>query len=304
MKTFKILISLGVLISFGSLSGYALFHFTNSNQSIDSFLTLEEFDSFKMHTVTFDALGLKWESGLTERTISVRNGKTISFDQIPPNPNGEFLDDIFESWTIDGVEPFDFETSIEDSILLFPIYQQQIITFEEITYVFHPVQEEIAVVTSEEDIVIANIRDHFDGFKVTRVLSGAFMQRYNLEEVNFGDNIELIDNIAFYQSFNIEGNLAFPSALSAIGSEAFAHCYGITSISFNDNIRTLGSGSFLGAIGLGFGQTIVLPSSIEYIDADAFASIADLNIDVSRVLEENLINFDSSWSGSANIIKN
>ena len=276
----KLVICLSILtgiLAFGATSALAIFVFENANANTEQGIHLDDFDSFFRKKIIFDPGTLSWSGDSAPRVEYVNYQSQFEISLLPTNPSGDFFDDVFFGWGIDGI-PFDFDSTIQDHLYLTPVFQMQTIMFDNIEYSFHPDQQEVAVTGADESIVSASIVGSLDGFPISRVLSGAFFAKENLEFVDIASSISLIDAYSFSQSPNLS-SIVLREGLQRIGDSAFADC-----------------------VSLGNGQMIVLPSSVEYVGSEAFGHIENLMIDVSFVDQSLLEEFAPDWNGIAIVL--
>ncbi len=83
-------------------------------------------------------------------------------------------------------------------------------------------------------------------------------------------------------------SLVIPGSVTNIGYTAFSECDHLTSVTFNEGLRMIDGSAFWGCLGLA-GQTIVLPTTLEEIEEDAFESLGgELTLDLPRSLNGTL----------------
>ena len=106
------------------------------------------------------------------------------------------------------------------------------------------------------------------------------------------NTVTAIGDHAFdYAEDNTAWNLTrvvIPGSVTNIGYKAFSECEQLSSVTFNEGLRVIDDGAFYGCLGLA-GQTIVLPTTLEKIDEDAFEDVdGTLTLDLPRSLNGTL----------------
>ena len=148
---------------------------------------------------------------------------------------------------------------------------------------------------------------------VTLIRENAFHRAYSLATVVLPKNLKEIPARAFYQCSNLK-DINFPEGLERIGDSAFADCYDLGQLELPGSVRSLGAGAFAGCgrdtnrlvlpegiteIGNScfadsFYRVIVLPSTLETLGKNVFASFRGWKVDLSatkiEVLSEGMFN--------------
>ena len=290
-----------ILTTFLSLC-LSSFTFHNAYDVEEAVIGLDDFSSFMRHSVTFDTLGPLLENGETTLQLKILSGKSIIRDKIPLSLGLPTLNEAFVAWSENGIEPFDFDTPIIDDVALRPIYQQQTLAIDQITYGFHPIELQLAVIASDNDVTDVIIPNSIDGFNVTRVLSGAFM-RTDIQSIIFGENISTIGANVFYEAQSLYGHIELPSILESIGEKTFMNCTQIKKITLNEGLKSIGNYTFYSLEGYDVSDPIVLPYSIETIGINAFGGNPNLIVDATNVPTDIYDTFDVSWAGEATVIR-
>ena len=101
-----------------------------------------------------------------------------------------------------------------------------------------------------------------------------------------------------YQSFRLCTNLtsiSFGNDVTSIGEEAFLSCTGLTTITIPNGVVTIGDDAFMNCEGL---TSVTIPNSVIYIGKEAFkncSSLSDLYFDGMKA-EWNVVTKGSSWN--------
>ena len=113
---------------------------------------------------------------------------------------------------------------------------------------------------------------------VTTISSNAFAQLKNCKKITMSKNLTLIDEWAFYNSFDLE-EVVFPEgcAVQTIAKGTFSGCSKLSSVSLENcqSLRVLGESSFSGCKGI---DTLYLPNSITTIGMQALYNLGELEL--------------------------
>ena len=106
---------------------------------------------------------------------------------------------------------------------------------------------------------------------VTKIGYMAFSYDNKLSKVSLPDAVTEIGAAAFYQNTSLV-SINMPSTLESIGYSAFYEDSALTQVDFPEGLKTIGSQAFINS-GL---TEVILPKTMEYVDALAFGYCANL----------------------------
>eukprot|EP00986_Skeletonema_menzelii_P010979 scaffold5509_cov152-Skeletonema_menzelii.AAC.2 len=101
---------------------------------------------------------------------------------------------------------------------------------------------------------------------------GAFQYRRQLIYVEFHDDIEIIEELAFYDCISLKGSIKL-LGVKIVKESAFHHCYGVTDVEFGDELQTIEEYAFISCRAL---KHIKMPS-VRTIGKGAFYGCAKLS---------------------------
>lgn len=101
----------------------------------------------------------------------------------------------------------------------------------------------------------------------------AFRLCTNLEQVEFNEGLELIDENAFYNCDSLT-SLEFPSTLKQIGNYAFYGCTSVESIMLNEGLEIIDNWAFFKNY---YVEEITFPSTIKMIGKNSFRHLKNLH---------------------------
>ncbi|MBD5585649.1 MAG: leucine-rich repeat domain-containing protein [Clostridia bacterium] len=105
-----------------------------------------------------------------------------------------------------------------------------------------------------------------EDFSVKKVASGAFEDLDGLEELNFINGLEEIEEDAFKNCIGLK-KIALPETLEKLGGCAFLNCTSLTQIDLPQTLKAVEAGTFNGCTSL---ESLTLPSSVDRIGSSAF----------------------------------
>lgn len=105
----------------------------------------------------------------------------------------------------------------------------------------------------------------------------AFAAQKKLREVHFTGQLHKLGNNAFFNCFDIE-KVTFEKEVTSIGNNCFLACQELKKIELPTGIKEIHYGTFSHS-GI---KEISLPSTIEYINSDAFRSCSDITIKIGK----------------------
>ncbi len=106
---------------------------------------------------------------------------------------------------------------------------------------------------------------YYNDFKVSVIGPGSFLSNKTIDEVVLSDNINEIQENAFYES-SIR-SVVFGNGLVKMGAESFYKCQNITSVVLPSGIQEIGSSCFSNCSGL---NSIIFPNSLQKIEMCCF----------------------------------
>jgi len=95
----------------------------------------------------------------------------------------------------------------------------------------------------------------------------------NLETINLGNNLRIIEHDAFQYCTNLK-KIVIPNSVTYLGYNAFWQCTSLTDVTLSESLDTIKEGTFRDCSSL---QKIVIPNSVKVIGAYVFANCTNLN---------------------------
>ena len=87
------------------------------------------------------------------------------------------------------------------------------------------------------------------------------------------DGLIIKDTVVVGFTENVSADLVIPDGVTAIGEDAFWHCYNITSLTIPDTVTTIKTGAFSYCYNL---ASVTIPDSVTHIEGGAFSSCESL----------------------------
>lgn len=100
----------------------------------------------------------------------------------------------------------------------------------------------------------------------------AFMECGNLIEINFGANVEQIDNMAFSKCTSLK-ELTVPKSVTRWGNSVFSDNTSLVSLTFEEGVTTIAPAAFYGASSL---ESVTIPASVKTFSTFAFGGCSNL----------------------------
>ena len=116
-------------------------------------------------------------------------------------------------------------------------------------------------------------------YRVTEIMSGAFLNCISLSSLTLPDTLTNIENNAFDGCSGLTGTLVIPDNVTYIKDSAFRNCSGLTGLKLGNSIRKIEIGAFSGCSGIS--GTLIIPDSVVDIEESAFSgciSLTDLSL--------------------------
>lgn len=131
---------------------------------------------------------------------------------------------------------------------------------------------EIHIVKGNENLSgDINIPNTIDGYPVTQILAGAFLENTNITSVTIPENIKSIEQYAFMDCKNL-AVVNFSEGLNFIGADAFNGC-NIKTLTLPNSIISINNNAFDNCRNL---TNVILPNNLERIELELFAGCTNL----------------------------
>jgi len=101
-------------------------------------------------------------------------------------------------------------------------------------------------------------------------------------DIRLPSGLVVIEDQAFMDAAWLSGRCVIPDGTTAIGSQAFANCSGLTELVIPDSVKSIGSRAFSGCTGLS--GTIVLSEKVKVAE-DAFAGCPNLTVKIDKAFD-------------------
>ena len=107
---------------------------------------------------------------------------------------------------------------------------------------------------------------------MTHIGEKAFNKCEALEEVVFGDSVEIIGDRSFYKCASLT-SLTLPDSLDSIGDYAFYKCEALATLNLGGGIASIGNSAFYGCSAI---EAVSFPRSLTHIGKQAFRNCTAL----------------------------
>lgn len=193
---------------------------------------------------TFDPLNLDY--------LEIRSSTESLLPEIevPNRPNSGTIKYQFSGWDL---------VSEENNVVTYKAH------YEEATIGLEFEGSKVGVYHGEATNVVVPTR--WDGYRIASIGRQCFVGT-NVESVSLPNSINLISESAFFEVATLK-SINFPDSLTKIEGYAFQGCTKLEHISLNEGLTRLGNHAFDSA-GL---KEIILPSTLTFIDDNAFVSV-------------------------------
>ena len=237
-----------------SIGRYAFYHCTNlESVSISASVTYIDFSAFK----NCDSL----KSVTIPATVTYIGNEAFGYKYVWEKFDSEKAED----FTIYGYTNTDADVYAEENGFTF-------VSLGEVSPFEYEVYDDTVTITDyngrESEVIIPST---IDGYTVTEIGHGAFVNCTTLESVTIPDSVEYIGDVAF-ASTNIK-SLVIPERVTYIGDYAFEYCHNLESVTIPEGVEYIGDYAFGDA---GFLE-VTIPASVKYIGECAFGFIADFD---------------------------
>ena len=123
--------------------------------------------------------------------------------------------------------------------------------------------------SNTNDIVILYM---YEGYSVTSIGEGAFIDCTSLTSITISDSVTSIGNYAFSNCTSLT-NITIPDSVTVIGRTAFNNCTSLTSITIPDSVTSIGDYAFIDCTSL---TNVTIPDSLTSIGTSVFAGCRSL----------------------------
>ncbi len=126
-----------------------------------------------------------------------------------------------------------------------------------------------ATITGYNGVAVGTIEipETIDGYTVTTIGKGAFMDSVKLVGVILPDSVTVLEDEAFGECSLLE-SVTFSKNLETVGKFTFANCYSLKSIKLPESLKKIDKGAFVACTGL---TMVAIPKNVESVGEGAFA---------------------------------
>lgn len=128
---------------------------------------------------------------------------------------------------------------------------------------------EVAIVSRNEDEIVAEIPGYVDGLMVTTLGSGLF-ENSSVEVVVIPDSVMRIEDNCFKNCKKLK-TIIIPEGVTFLGAHAFDGCESLNQLDIPLGVTRIGAGCFANCTSL---STVNLPSYLEVLEEDTFRNSA------------------------------
>lgn len=142
------------------------------------------------------------------------------------------------------------------------------VTYKDITYTVTEIGDEAFKTASITKVIIPNTVKRIG---VKAFYGAAGLQK--VEEVTFGNSVEIIDEQAFY--WTVIKQLNLPNSLKIIGKGAFMRCKDFTELEIPSSVKIIGTDAFYACTKM---RSVTVPATVDSVGGTAFAQCGLQNV--------------------------